>query len=280
MNPISDDATTSLPPPPPLQNPHPFPPPGEETVAVDGEGNVEVSPLKKNLSSLLVPGSTFSTNNDNNNTDEESISKKFSLRIGPNYRWNKKKCVSGVPLYDLKHVDFVKTKMLIDDVSSIFDTSTVDFGPSTDTSVPAGFIVNVGMPKEEPSIFGSKINGECYTAIVYFSLSDAVRKELSSLENARPCVKLLHDWFAKANDDATFRGRFKTICVVDQREDLGLPGWCNQVSAIAMKERNCNEKVEEKRSERCYAGKQFAHSPAVVDLTSFASLARSTTGSR
>lgn len=183
------------------------------------------SPTKPNPSTvgkLKQPGFSFSGHRPK--PTDERTHEKFKLRVGPDYRWNKKKSQSSEGLFELVTVDFVRSDSLIGDIENLVDLESIDIVGSTVTSsVPLGFVISVGLPQSQPKLFKSPTDGPSWNLIFYFKLKNYVQEELKNLPNARPCVKLLEAWCSNAPNDADFRGRLKTMCVVDNIESLGLP---------------------------------------------------------
>ena len=150
----------------------------------------------------------------------------FNLRVGPNYKKTGKKEPSGPQLYELHSVDFFLSGKLVKDTSTIFSSGPAP--PPTGTCVPPVLTVSVGLPRAEPSMFSTPVDGECYTVVFRFTITAETRAALAGdPSDAPPAVRLLARWFATAASDAAFRGRFKAMCVVDDIESLGFPGFIN-----------------------------------------------------
>ena len=62
-------------------------------------------------------------------------------------------------------------------------------------------------------------------SIFYFVISEETKRQLNDFDNATPAVKLFAEWCRRAEDEPAFRGRFKTMCVLDDIGNLGLPGF-------------------------------------------------------
>jgi len=154
--------------------------------------------------------------------------KLFHLRIGPNYKKNKRKAPSGPALYDLISMDFlyadeplrnVADKFRIPHIPGLTDVSTGH------KHIPPVLVINTWLPGEEPSMFGGKSanEGETYSIPMVFVLSKDTLGELRDLESASAGVKLLSEWCEKAETDSDFRGRFKCMGMVENIESSGVP---------------------------------------------------------
>ncbi|KAL7542720.1 hypothetical protein ACHAWF_007233 [Thalassiosira exigua] len=151
----------------------------------------------------------------------------FNLRVGPNYKKNKRKAPSGPALYDLVSLDFLYAdaplknatdKFRVPDIPGITDVSTGH------AHIPPVLIVNTWLPGEEPAMFAKGGGeGETYSIPMVFALSEDTLKQLKDLDIASPGVKLLSEWCKRAEKEPDFRGRFKCMGMIEDIESTGVP---------------------------------------------------------
>lgn len=152
----------------------------------------------------------------------------FKVRMGPNYKKTGRKEASLDSLFDLYSVDLVRSDARIKESGGVFkmpDIPGITDEPTGHPSVPPMFVVNCGIPSEEPSVFGSSDDGVSFISIFYFVISEETKRQLKDLDNASPAVKLFAEWCRRAEDEAAFRGRFKAMCILDDIKNLGLPSF-------------------------------------------------------
>ena len=156
----------------------------------------------------------------------------FALRVGPNYRRNKRKAPSGPALYDLYGMEFVKADAVLRTVEDGFTVPDVPGLTDVDTgdpAVPPLFVVNTWLPAEEPSMFGGSDGDEqsTYVIVMYFVISERTLAELRDPDGTKrsPAVRLLAEWFGQSESDDAFRGRFKALGMVEDIAKTGLPSF-------------------------------------------------------
>lgn len=159
---------------------------------------------------------------------------KFDLRTGPNYKRKKQKAPSEPALYDLFKFDICKrANSTLKNANDQFEIPSVPDLETGHPSVPPMFIVVCNTPLEEPSMMSKEIDGPSYVSVLYFIISDHFRKQLSLLKEqnqqneeetqvkVKPSTKLFVEWCERAENDDAFRGRFKTMAILDNIESLG-----------------------------------------------------------
>lgn len=150
----------------------------------------------------------------------------FKLRIGPNYKKNKRKASSGPALYDLVSMDFLYADMPLNDVAEKFKLPNIpgltDI-PTGHAHIPPMLVINTWLPGEEPSMFGGKgsTEGETYSIPMVFVLSKDTLEQLRDLDSATSGVRLLSEWCRRAENESDFRGRFKCMGMVENIENSG-----------------------------------------------------------
>ena len=112
--------------------------------------------------------------------------------------------------------------------------------------VPPLFIVSVGCPCEEPSVWKTEKDGETYNCVFYFALRPETTAALAALTAgeaaggggaaaaAAACpaaVRLLREYCRQAPRDEKFRGRVKAIAHIVNFDELGLPSWLKGYNA-------------------------------------------------
>jgi len=152
----------------------------------------------------------------------------FELRIGPNYNKSKQKQPSTAALYDLYSVDIVRADTTLGEVEDGFQIPDIPGLTDIDTGhayVPPMLVLNCNLPSEEPDMLRASADGPTYIVVIYLVISPATLEELMDLKTASPAVQLFANWCEKSEADADFRSRFKAMCVLDEIEKLGLPGF-------------------------------------------------------
>jgi len=152
----------------------------------------------------------------------------FNLRIGPNYKREKKKAPSGPALYDLYAMDAVQDDCILKKTEEGFEIPHIPGVTDIDTGcpdVPPLFVITVNIPTEEPAMFGGETDGPSCIIIMYFTIAQHTLKELKDLDTASQGTKLFVEYCRKAGSDEKFRSRFKALAVVEDMETLGFPSF-------------------------------------------------------
>lgn len=154
----------------------------------------------------------------------------FRLRVGPNYKKNKRKEPSGPALCDLVTMDLLFGSRPLRRVSDRFELPDVPGVTDADTGhghIPPVIVVNTWLPGEEPSMFGGGRGGDgggdTYSIPLVFALSRDTLDQLQDLDTASPAVRLFSEWCRRAEDEADFRGRFKCMGMIEDVESSGVP---------------------------------------------------------
>lgn len=150
----------------------------------------------------------------------------FRVRMGPNYKKTGKKEPSKQSLFDLYAMDLVRTEERIKESRDIFEVPVIPGitdKPTGHAHIPPMIIINCGMPSTEPSLFSSTDDGPSFVTVFYFVISEDTLRQLKDISTASPAVKLLGEWCRRAENEPSFRGRFKAMCILDEIEKLGLP---------------------------------------------------------
>ncbi len=170
-------------------------------------------------------GATFKTQSNPATEPDASL---FNLRVGPDYRRTGKKAPSAPALYKFVAADLT---LVDDNVKSPTDLYSPSWGPGVVGApwVPSSFIVNANLPTVEPRMLRPPESGPSFNVVFHFTIGDAASEELKKPEAEwSPSVRLMSEWFKRAPGDREFMGRFKAMCVIDDIEGLGLPGFINR----------------------------------------------------
>ena len=148
----------------------------------------------------------------------------FNLRIGPNYKKNKKKAPSAAALYDLHSFDIIEMPCELDNVEDRFKLPDIPGITDKETGhpdVPPMLVVFCNVPKDQPKLVGNSDNGVSFVSVFCFIISEATLEALKDLDTAPPAIKLFIQWAQRAERDDEFRGRFKAMALLDDAHKLG-----------------------------------------------------------
>ena len=98
------------------------------------------------------------------------------------------------------------------------------------SNIPYSFVVTANLPQKEPSMFSTPTTGPSFVIIFHFTASATLISEMTNISNgqASPAVKLLDTWCREAVDDPNCMGRFKAMCIIDDIEKQGFPGFISK----------------------------------------------------
>eukprot|EP00752_Nemacystus_decipiens_P003394 g3140.t1 len=150
---------------------------------------------------------------------------KFMVRQGPNYSKHKRKDRStGGSFYELRAMDWYKASHKVDGVAKLAAATALPEAQFSHPSVPSLLVVNVQLPTESPDLFksGKKLDGPTLHAVFYFTLKEETAKALEDLESATPSVRLLAEYFRRAESEPAMRTRFKAIAVVNNQDVINM----------------------------------------------------------
>jgi hypothetical protein len=204
----------------------------DEDVFLAGSTMLSGIPLFEGITDdMIIPHSWSSC-------DHES----FHLRVGPNYKRNKAKAPSPYPFYEPVGFDFLKCKSRIDNIGSKvkIPEEWLDTAPNL-MNLPPIFIVNTQLPSEFSSpFFGEVTDGDGWSLVSYFRLSDMAITAMESPETIPPALILLQKYcneapiaFAKHGISSSnpWPGRFKVSLRIENIENYGLPSFIAQYNA-------------------------------------------------
>lgn len=143
----------------------------------------------------------------------------FLVRVGPNYKKNRKKDKSEEAFYELFAVDLFESESKIDHITQFLRLPT-----STNEKVggcPHYFIVNMQIPMYSPpmSPFSKVDDGKSVNVVLVFLMSAKGRKQLA--EGSSPAAKLTRMWL-EADGNLKERARLKAIPRLVNEDDVSL----------------------------------------------------------
>ncbi|CBN75723.1 conserved unknown protein [Ectocarpus siliculosus] len=149
---------------------------------------------------------------------------KFMVRHGPNYSKNKRKGRNaGGSFYEARAMDWYRGTGKVDGVAKLAAAEGLPEAKFSHPSVPSLLVVNVQLPMESPQAFkGAKLDGPTLHAVFYLTLREETAKALQDLESAEPSVRLLAEYFRRAESEPEMRTRFKAIAVVNNQEVINM----------------------------------------------------------
>ena len=154
---------------------------------------------------VLATAGVNETNQEETHCFMNTPSSCFELRVGPDYKNNKKKAPSAPALYDCHMMDFCANDNFISSVKDVFELPVVKGVTDQDTGcshVPPIIIFNAQMPSR--STFH-------YSVIAYGIITEDTRRQLKDINSASPAVKLLVEYCKKAESEKKMSGRTKLI---------------------------------------------------------------------
>jgi hypothetical protein len=156
----------------------------------------------------------------------------FHVRVGPNYNWNKKKAPSDQPLYQPFAIDIFSSAKRIDNAGSRFSIPKKYTDVKTNNEfVPPVFIVQIQIPAEAPALWNSVEDGAGWSMCMFFAITEQTIHELKNIETASPAVKLWAKWCEFAENDKSWRSRFKFISASSNLAELGVPSYISNYNA-------------------------------------------------
>jgi len=146
----------------------------------------------------------------------------FRVRTGPDYAKRGTKEISGPSLYQICGVHCMKRSKMFMNFGSIIDLPNPSF-PSPIPHVPSHLIISCHIPMEAPSFWRPKSDGNGFAVVIIAELTEAAAIGLADLDNAPNSLRLWSEYCRRSKDDASFRGRFKAMGLIDNIEAYGLP---------------------------------------------------------
>jgi hypothetical protein len=171
---------------------------------------------------VTVPPSKFSPTDGKN----------FSVRSA-NYKKSKRKEGSDRAFFDLLTVDLYSSKIkqahIVDKVTPPWNAAEQK---DQKHGVPELFVINFMIPSYEPPnpLWGqAKEDGEGYSIVFYFRMSDYCRGLLEDVSSAPPSILLLQKFCAAAKAGEELKGRLKGIPKIVNIDELDFGSALNKI---------------------------------------------------
>ena len=168
----------------------------------------------------------------------------FNLRVGPNYKKTGAKAPSAPALYDIVGIDLYASANRIVNIGS--QVHLPDEWTSVTTNhpkVPAVFIVVAQLPDVTDALSGltnffvDKSEGPGTSVVMYYRIKAETAEALKNFATCSPALKLFVE-FCSSAPGANYKdpkhpmaGRFKVCPLVDNIDELGLPGFITSYNA-------------------------------------------------
>ena len=160
--------------------------------------------------------------------------KRFSLRVGPNYKRNSRKEPSGPALFQ-----FVGTALLHSGarVQHILDKHRPpwhdDLPPiPAGVDIPHYVAVNLQVPVGPAEMINPKRDGETLNIVFFWAIRASTVEALADMDRAHPSIRLLNDYCRSAPHDPKVRSRFKLIVYADPLPISILKGYNGKPSLL------------------------------------------------
>ena len=156
----------------------------------------------------------------------------FSLRIGPDYKKDKKKAPSLPHIYAPLAVDVFKRDAAAFHVASHLTLPPPPDGEDTPnaTGLPRRLIVSAIVPVGGPPLLGGSSDGACYQVVVVFGATAEALAAWKAEASPAYClferfVKNAPEGLLPSDGDLDIKERLKLLPRLDNMSSLGLPGW-------------------------------------------------------
>ena len=156
----------------------------------------------------------------------------FELRIGPDYKKEKKKAPSLPHIYAPLSIDVFKRSAIAFHVADKVTLPPPPDGAETPntTGLPRRIVCNVIIPVDGPPLLGGNNDGSCSQVVVVFGASAEALAAYQA--EGSPAYKLFERFIKNAptgvlpsSGDLDVKERLKLLPRLDNMSSLGLPGW-------------------------------------------------------
>jgi len=169
----------------------------------------------------------------------------FSLRVGPNYKKTGAKAPSAAALYDIVGIDlYASANRIVNIGSQVHIPEEWKNVTTNHPKVPAVFIVVAQLPDVTDALSGltnffvDKSEGPGTSVVMYFKIKAETADALKDPTTCTPALKLFTEFCSSAPEDNNYKnpkhpmaGRFKVCPLVDNIDELGLPGFLTSYNA-------------------------------------------------
>eukprot|EP00049_Salpingoeca_infusionum_P003921 m.72618 g.72618 ORF g.72618 m.72618 type:complete len:191 (-) comp12338_c0_seq4:2086-2658(-) len=131
----------------------------------------------------------------------------YHLRVGPNYKRNKKKeAYTGPLLYDFVSLDLFRSNHIVQNNIKYIQLPALPPNRRITNGVPPYLVVTVNLPLYSAG-FWPKDDGECFQITAVLLLKESAQEQLepANISSAPPVFRLLRDFIL----DEDYRDRFK-----------------------------------------------------------------------
>jgi len=148
----------------------------------------------------------------------------FDVRVGPDYRRNKRKAASAAHVYQLMAADVIRgPRMLQHAAAHVRLPQAEDADQDNDTGLPRTLVFNVAIPVGAPSLMGGGDDSKCYQLVLFFRASVAALREWR--DGGSPAYALFRRWVEEApHGNVEVKERFKLIVRMENLRELGRLG--------------------------------------------------------
>jgi len=169
----------------------------------------------------------------------------FNLRVGPNYKKTGAKSPSAAALYDIVGIDlYASANRIVNIGSQVHIPEEWKNVATNHPKVPAVFIVVAQLPDVTDALSGitnffvDKSEGPGTSVVMYFKIKAETAEALKDPAACSPALKLFAEFCSSAPDNNNYKnpkhpmaGRFKVCPLVDNIDELGLPGFLTSYNA-------------------------------------------------
>ena len=160
----------------------------------------------------------------------DSKGERFRLRIGPNYKHNKKKAPSQDSFYELVGMDTLKSSQklfnLADKLILPLPRDKDDLDLIAKSGLPRIVVVNCLLPSQSPSLnpWSKKPPDAGCSVVFYFAVKPETAQAACDLPSASPALRLFHRFATTWKTDEKIKSQFKAIGTAINIRSLEIPG--------------------------------------------------------
>merc|ERR1711871_1832123 len=141
---------------------------------------------------------------------------------GSQYSFKGQKTTSEPAFYDFLGMDLVQSAKLITKVAEKVELMEPSVAVPVGCPLPGIIVINMQVPRDEPSLFSQTLNGPTTNVIMYFGLRpqtvEMLQKPPAERSNA---LNLLCRYWTKFPEDRKLQETLKLICICHNIKELG-----------------------------------------------------------